>query len=77
MNRPARYLIKKGLVEGSIPQGAHLVTAISTALPELRRPCRIVTIFPDHGDRYLDLMYDDDWLAERQRISLNAGLTTP
>jgi cysteine synthase A len=22
-----------------------------------------VTIFPDRGDRYLDLVYDDDWLA--------------
>lgn len=54
-----------------------VVAAISTALPELRRPCRIVTIFPDRGDRYLDLMYDDDWLAERQRGSLDAGRTAP
>ncbi len=50
-----------------------VVSAISTALPTLRRPCRIVTIFPDRGDRYLNLMYDDDWLAERQRCGLNAG----
>lgn len=48
-----------------------VVAAISRALPELRRPCRIVTIFPDRGDRYLDLVYDDDWLAERQRRELD------
>jgi cysteine synthase A len=40
-----------------------VVAAITRTLPELRRPCRIVTIFPDRGDRYLDLVYDDDWLA--------------
>ncbi|HEY9577234.1 MAG TPA: hypothetical protein VIR64_06150 [Pseudobacillus sp.] len=25
---------------------------------------RVVTIFPDRGDRYLDLVYDDEWLAK-------------
>lgn len=40
-----------------------VVAAIARVLPELERPCRIVTIFPDRGDRYLDLVYDDDWLA--------------
>jgi ornithine cyclodeaminase len=55
-----------------------VVAAIAKALPDLRRPCRIVTIFPDRGDRYLDLMYDDNWLAERQRRSARptAGPTT-
>jgi 2,3-diaminopropionate biosynthesis protein SbnA len=41
-----------------------VVAAIARRLPTLPRPCRIVTIFPDRGDRYLDLVYDDDWLAE-------------
>lgn len=44
-----------------------VVAAIARILPELPRPCRIVTIFPDRGDRYLDLMYDDEWLAGRRR----------
>jgi cysteine synthase len=44
-----------------------VVAAISRILPELPRPCRIVTIFPDRGDRYIDLMYDDEWLAELRR----------
>ncbi|MDQ4021081.1 MAG: 2,3-diaminopropionate biosynthesis protein SbnA [Actinomycetota bacterium] len=40
-----------------------VVAAITRTMPDLRRPCRIITIFPDRGDRYLDLVYDDDWLA--------------
>lgn len=43
-----------------------VVAAIARKLPELRPPCRIVTIFPDRGDRYLDLVYDDDWVAGLQ-----------
>ncbi len=49
-----------------------VVAAISRTLPELRRPCRIVTIFPDRGDRYLDLVYDDEWLAGVQSRDLDA-----
>lgn len=42
------------------------VTAgIAKTLPSLPTPARIVTLFPDRGDRYLDLVYDDDWLNER------------
>ncbi|MFF5989904.1 2,3-diaminopropionate biosynthesis protein SbnA [Prauserella flavalba] len=40
-----------------------VVAAIRRTLPSLPRPCRVVAIFPDRGDRYLDLVYDDEWLA--------------
>ncbi len=50
-----------------------VVAAIAKTLPERRRPCRIVTIFPDRGDRYLDLVYDDDWLAGLQERSSGAS----
>ncbi|MGP4016173.1 2,3-diaminopropionate biosynthesis protein SbnA [Saccharopolyspora sp. 5N708] len=47
-----------------------VVAAIRRALPRFPRPCRVVAVFPDRGDRYLDLVYDDDWLAAaRQRCS--------
>jgi cysteine synthase A len=49
-----------------------VVAAICRTLPELLRPCRIVTIFPDRGDRYLDLMYDDEWLAGLRCRELDA-----
>ncbi|MEU5845292.1 2,3-diaminopropionate biosynthesis protein SbnA [Saccharopolyspora shandongensis] len=40
-----------------------VVAAIRRTLPRLPRPCRVVAVFPDRGDRYLDLVYDDDWFA--------------
>ncbi|MEV0704974.1 2,3-diaminopropionate biosynthesis protein SbnA [Saccharopolyspora sp. NPDC050389] len=47
-----------------------VVAAIRRALPRLPRPCRVVAVFPDRGDRYLDLIYDDDWFAAaRQRCT--------
>ncbi len=50
-----------------------VVAAISRTLPELRKPCRIVTIFPDRGDRYLDLVYDDVWLTKLQHRDPDAA----
>ncbi|MEV5541041.1 2,3-diaminopropionate biosynthesis protein SbnA [Saccharopolyspora shandongensis] len=47
-----------------------VVAAIRRMLPRLPRPCRVVAVFPDRGDRYLDLVYDDDWFAAaRQRCA--------
>lgn len=50
-----------------------VVAAISRTLPKLPRPCRIVTIFPDRGDRYLDLVYDDAWLTKLQQRDSDAA----
>ncbi|MGW3472289.1 2,3-diaminopropionate biosynthesis protein SbnA [Saccharopolyspora sp. NPDC000995] len=47
-----------------------VVAAIRRTLPRLPRPCRVVAIFPDRGDRYLDLIYDEGWFAAaRQRCT--------
>lgn len=47
-----------------------VVAAVQRTLPRLPRPCRVVAVFPDRGDRYLDLIYDDDWFdAARRRCS--------
>jgi N-(2-amino-2-carboxyethyl)-L-glutamate synthase len=54
-------LVAEGIFAGG-SSGA-VVAAIRRTLPALERPCRIVAIFADRGDRYLDLVYDDDWLA--------------
>lgn len=43
-----------------------VVAAMAKRLPHLPRPCRAVALFPDRGDRYMDLVYDDAWL-DRQR----------
>lgn len=41
-----------------------VVAAIRRLLPRLTSPGRVLAIFPDRGDRYLDLVYDDTWLAQ-------------
>ncbi|GAA5111683.1 2,3-diaminopropionate biosynthesis protein SbnA [Haloechinothrix salitolerans] len=48
-----------------------VVAAIRELLPTLPEPSRVVAIFPDRGDRYLDVVYDDDWLAAARRRSKN------
>ncbi len=46
-----------------------VVAALRKLMPALP-PSRVVAIFPDRGDRYLDVVYDDDWLAAaRQRTN--------
>lgn len=42
-----------------------VLAAIRLLLPELPRPCRVVTLLPDRGDRYLDRIWNDEWLADR------------
>ncbi|MEU6643162.1 2,3-diaminopropionate biosynthesis protein SbnA [Saccharomonospora sp. NPDC046836] len=54
-------LAREGIFAGG--STGSVVAAIARTLPDLPKPCRIVAIFPDRGDRYLDLVYDDDWLA--------------
>lgn len=43
-----------------------VVAAIHKLLPSLPSPCRILTLFPDRGDRYLDSVYDDKWVRQAQ-----------
>ncbi|MNM85244.1 putative siderophore biosynthesis protein SbnA [compost metagenome] len=48
-----------------------VIAAIQKLLPELQGTVRIATLLPDRGDRYMDLVYDDEWLrAVKERVSL-------
>lgn len=40
-----------------------VVAGIEHLISRLPGPARIVTMLPDRGERYLDLVYDDDWVA--------------
>ncbi|SFB06801.1 cysteine synthase A [Amycolatopsis marina] len=53
-----------------------VVAAIARRLPTLPKPCRIVAIFPDRGDRYLDLVYDDEWLEQARVRRTETDTTT-
>jgi N-(2-amino-2-carboxyethyl)-L-glutamate synthase len=68
-----RLLSSEGIFAGG-STGA-VVATIVRKLPALPRPSRIIAIFPDRGDRYLDHIYDDDWLASVQQPHRN--LTAP
>lgn len=47
-----------------------VIAAIRRLLPELGGPARIVTLLPDRGDRYMDLVYDDHWLnSAKERMT--------
>ncbi len=41
-----------------------VIAAIKKLIPTLPPSYRIFTLFPDQGDRYLNLVYDDDWVAK-------------
>lgn len=55
-----RLLSAEGIFAGG--SSGSVVAAIDQLLPRLPRPSRIVALFPDRGDRYLDVVYDDAWL---------------
>jgi 2,3-diaminopropionate biosynthesis protein SbnA len=48
-----------------------VVTAVRRLVDDVVPPARIVAIFPDRGDRYLDRVYDDAWLdrARARRVA--------
>ncbi len=56
-----RLLEREGIFAGG-SSGA-VVVAIERLLARATRPLRIVTLLPDRGERYLDSVYDDAWLA--------------
>ncbi|WP_050182231.1 2,3-diaminopropionate biosynthesis protein SbnA [Domibacillus robiginosus] len=53
-------LQKEGIFAGG--SSGSVISAIKKLIPTLSEDTNIVTIFPDRGERYLDLVYDDQWL---------------
>lgn len=53
----------EGVLAGA-SSGAAVITALRLSM-DAGRGARVVCIFSDGGDRYLDSVYDDDWLAEQ------------
>ncbi|WP_267898866.1 2,3-diaminopropionate biosynthesis protein SbnA [Saccharopolyspora rhizosphaerae] len=40
-----------------------VIAGVEHLISRLGGPARIVTVLPDRGERYLDLVYDDEWAA--------------
>lgn len=55
-------LEKEGIFAGG--SSGSVIAAIKKLVPTLEGNCNIVTVFPDRGDRYIDMVYDDQWLAK-------------
>jgi cysteine synthase A len=62
-------LLKEGIFAGG--SSGSVVAAIHKLIPSLKpaggRPIRIVTLLPDRGDRYLDTVYNDEWVSKLKR----------
>lgn len=60
-------LLGEGILAGG-SSGA-VIAAVQRLAPELARGSRVVTILPDRGERYMDRVYDDDWMESRRPVS--------
>jgi N-(2-amino-2-carboxyethyl)-L-glutamate synthase len=55
-------LHKEGIFAGG--SSGSVIAAIQKLIPSLQSPTNIVTILPDRGDRYLDMVYDEEWVSK-------------
>lgn len=62
--------LKEGIFAGG-SSGA-VVAAIAKIAASFASDSTIVTLLPDRGDRYLDLVYSDEWVASLAREDLSA-----
>ena len=60
----ARELARREGILGGGSCGAAL-WGVRQLAKKIKRPARIVTIFPDGASRYLSTIYNDDWLKEK------------
>jgi len=76
-----RELVKhEGIFAGG--SSGSVIAAIQRLSMRLNHAARILTILPDRGERYLDTVYDDEWLsrmknrhlARKSEISIDAFL---
>ncbi|MDR6225695.1 2,3-diaminopropionate biosynthesis protein SbnA [Desmospora profundinema] len=58
-----RELVEKEGIFAGGSSGA-VISAIQKKLPTLPNGSRVLTLLPDRGDRYLDLVYSDEWMMK-------------
>jgi cysteine synthase A len=74
--RGCRELLRgEGILAGG-SSGA-VIAAVQRIVPTLPRDARVVTILPDRGERYMDMVYDDDWVAEHRSGTAAPVRTAP
>lgn len=76
-----RELVKHEAIFAGGSSGS-VIAAIQRLCARLQHAARILTILPDRGERYLDTVYDDEWLsrmknrhlARKSEASIDASL---
>lgn len=65
-----RELVKhEGIFAGG--SSGSVIAAIQRLASQAPRGARILTVLPDRGERYLDTVYDDEWLSRMKDRHLN------
>lgn len=67
-------LEREGIFAGG--SSGSVIAAIQKLLPTLPSSYRILTLLPDRGERYLNLVYDDNWLAQLPKPLAHSVHTT-
>ena len=62
-----QLLLHEGIFAGG--SSGSVVAALSKLLPTLPPLPRVLTLFPDRGDRYLDMVYNDQWVEHLPRVA--------
>jgi cysteine synthase A len=68
-------LAKEGIFAGG--SSGSVVAAMQRLLPSFPRPYRVLTLFADRGDRYLDMVYDETWVAGLRREVVDPSYSIP
>ncbi|HXE44241.1 MAG TPA: 2,3-diaminopropionate biosynthesis protein SbnA [Conexibacter sp.] len=59
--RACRELLRgEGILAGG--SSGSVIAAVQLLIPTLAPNARVVTVLPDRGERYMDLVYDDAWV---------------
>ncbi|MBD2870544.1 2,3-diaminopropionate biosynthesis protein SbnA [Paenibacillus sp. IB182493] len=61
-------LAREGIFAGG--SSGSIVAALRKLLPSFRPSSTVVTVFPDRGDRYMDTVYDEQWV---NKLKENGG----
>lgn len=70
-----RALVKyEGIFAGG--SSGSVIAAIQKLLPSVPSPYRILTLFPDRGERYLNMVYDDNWVGQLHHPDAQPNLFT-
>ncbi|MGB2712256.1 MAG: pyridoxal-phosphate dependent enzyme, partial [Conexibacter sp.] len=60
-------LLGEGILAGG-SSGA-VIAAVQRLAPTLPRGARVATILADRGERYMDLVYDDEWMQAHRELA--------